>query len=83
MPWLSIGEGQDTELFWDYLTVKEYDFATITMGTVGSKPGKQKQSTGDSTKKGYDSTAEQENPLQTETHLKLSPKKGEKYCTLI
>eukprot|EP00063_Salmo_salar_P037080 XP_014011915.1 PREDICTED: butyrophilin subfamily 1 member A1-like isoform X2 [Salmo salar] len=45
------------------------------MGTVGSKPGKQKQSTGDSTKKGYDSTAEQENPLQTETHLKLSPKK--------
>ncbi|XP_029610195.1 butyrophilin subfamily 1 member A1 isoform X2 [Salmo trutta] len=53
------------------------------MGTFGSKPGKQKQSTGDSTKKGYDSTAEQENTLQTGTNLKLSPKKGEKYCTLI
>ncbi|CDQ75954.1 unnamed protein product [Oncorhynchus mykiss] len=48
--------------------------ATITMGCFGSKPEEQK-STVDSTKKGYDSTAEQENPLQTDTHVKLSPKK--------
>ncbi|XP_029610200.1 butyrophilin subfamily 1 member A1 isoform X5 [Salmo trutta] len=44
------------------------------MGTFGSKPGKQKQSTGDSTKKGYDSTAEQENTLQTDASVRSKKK---------
>ncbi|XP_045569284.1 butyrophilin subfamily 1 member A1 isoform X3 [Salmo salar] len=57
------------------MTVSYYHLATITMGCNGSKPEEQTQITGDATKKGYDSTAEQENPLQTETHLKLFPKK--------
>ncbi|XP_024270580.1 butyrophilin subfamily 1 member A1 isoform X4 [Oncorhynchus tshawytscha] len=43
--------------------------ATIMMGCCGSKPEEQIESTVDSTNK------EQENPLLTDTHLKLSPKK--------
>nr|XP_023837691.1 butyrophilin subfamily 1 member A1 isoform X2 [Salvelinus alpinus] len=45
------------------------------MGCFGSKPEDQIQIPAYSTKKGYNSTAEQENPLQTDAHLKLSPKK--------
>uniref|UniRef100_A0A4W5JQK6 B30.2/SPRY domain-containing protein n=1 Tax=Hucho hucho TaxID=62062 RepID=A0A4W5JQK6_9TELE len=45
-----------------------------TQGCCGSKTDKQIQMPVYSAKKGYDSTAEQENSLQTDTHLKLSPK---------
>ncbi|CDQ75955.1 unnamed protein product [Oncorhynchus mykiss] len=69
VPWLSIGEGQDTELFWDYLTVNEYNLATITMGCLESKTEEQIQSPVDST------TKDKENPSQSETQLKLSPEK--------
>ncbi|KAK6291856.1 hypothetical protein J4Q44_G00376410 [Coregonus suidteri] len=44
------------------------------MGCCGSKTEEQRQSTRYSTKMGYDSTAELENPLQTETQLKPSPR---------